>query len=85
MKLQTKHYIIIAGALIALGMQISGLEHGWRDAMTPGFIGGLVVQIGKDILNLLTDAPRDPERRTRADDRVSDSKVAELNQQNPGE
>lgn len=80
--LTTKHYVVIGGAIVALGMQLSGLQHGFHDALTPTFIGGLLVQIGKDFLNFYIDAPRDPEAHTRASDGfVSDAKRADLNKQ----
>lgn len=44
--------------LVAIGTQISGLEHGFRDALTPGFIGGLLVLIGTQLTSLFVGAPK---------------------------
>lgn len=65
---EAKHFAILAGFLVALGAQLGGLEHGWSDAMTPGFIGGLIGQVGTLIVAIFVGAPRGPwngdERRT---------------------
>lgn len=67
-RLSSKHWIIIIGATMAVFLQIGGLKHGWADALTPTFVAGIGIQICKDILSLLTDAPRDPDTRTRDSD-----------------
>lgn len=56
MKLSPKHWAVIAGQLIAIGTMISGLSHGWHDALTPTFISGLMIQIGTLIAALSTEA-----------------------------
>lgn len=58
MNLQTKHYVVFAAMLVALGTQLGGLEHGWADAATPSFIGGLLMQIGTTIAALFVGAPQ---------------------------
>lgn len=55
--LTTKHYAVLAAMLISLGTQLSGLEHGWADATSPAFIGGLLMQIGTTIAALFVGAP----------------------------
>lgn len=58
--LETKHWAIVAAMLVAIGTQIGGLEHGWRDALAPGFIGGLIVQIGTTVAAIFVGAPQKP-------------------------
>lgn len=58
--LHTKHYALIGGLLIAIGLQLSGVQHGWRDVASPGFIGGLIVQIGTTLAAIFTGAPQKP-------------------------
>lgn len=60
MNLQTKHYAVIGAMLIALGTQLAGLEHGWADATSPAFIGGLLMQIGTTVAALFVGAPQKP-------------------------
>lgn len=60
MNLTTKHYVVLGAMLIAIGTQLSGLEHGWTDATAPAFIGGLLMQIGTTIGALFVGAPQKP-------------------------
>jgi hypothetical protein len=55
--LQTKHYVVIAAFLVSLGPQLGGLQHGWHDALTPTFIGGLVAQVGAIIAAVIVGSP----------------------------
>lgn len=57
MKLETKHIAVFAALLISVGTQISGLEHGWHDAMTPQFVGGLVMGVGTTIAAVFVGSP----------------------------
>lgn len=72
MNFQPQHYMIVGGLLVAIGLQLGGLEHGWKDAATPLFFGGLLVQVGNTLLALYTNKPRDGESKTR---RTDDSKT----------
>lgn len=56
--MQTKHWMIVAAMLVAIGTQFGGLEHGWRDATTPAFIGGLLMSMGTTIAALFVGAPK---------------------------
>lgn len=56
-QLETKHWAIVGALLVAIGTQLGGLEHGWHDAATPAFIGGVVVQIGTTIAAIFVGAP----------------------------
>ena len=55
--LQTKHYVVVAAFLVSLGPQLGGLAHGWHDALTPSFIGGLVAQVGAIIAAVIVGSP----------------------------
>lgn len=55
-----KHYALTGALLVAIGMQLAGAAHGWQDVLTPGFLGGLIVQVGTTIVAIFTDAPRQP-------------------------
>lgn len=52
-----KYWMLLAGMLVALGAQITGLEHGWHDAVTPMFIGGILGQFGVLVASVFVDPP----------------------------
>lgn len=66
---ETKHWIVIGAMFVALGTQLGSLEHGWADATSPAFIGGLIIQVGTTIAALFVGAPTKPydgvDRRAR--------------------
>lgn len=55
--MEPKHYAIIGAMLIAIGTQLSGMVHGWHDAMTPTFVGGLIIQVGTTLTAMLLKEP----------------------------
>ena len=57
---QPKHFAILAALLVAIGTQVGGMEHGWHDALTPAFIGGLCIQVGTTLAALFVGAPQKP-------------------------
>lgn len=57
MNWKMQHFAILAGLLVAIGTQLGTLEHGFQDALTPGFISGLLVQIGVTVGAMLTGSP----------------------------
>ncbi len=63
--LEPKHYTLLSGFVMALGVQISGLEHGWHDALTPSFIGASIIQLAVLVGALGTNAPRTPGKLER--------------------
>lgn len=79
----TKHWLVLAGMLVSLGAQLGGVEHGWTDVFTPGFIGGVIGMIGTTLAALFMDAPRDPDTRERREDSqtVSASTLAQINKE----
>lgn len=58
--LTTKHYMVIAAMLASIGTQLSGLEHGWQDATSPAFIGGLLLSLGTTVAAIFVGAPQKP-------------------------
>ena len=60
LNLQAKHYAVIAAMIVAVGTQLAGLEHGWIDAQTPAFIGGVLIQIGTTLAAMFVGAPQKP-------------------------
>lgn len=51
-----QRHIVIFGLFIgALGLQLAGLERGWQDALTPIFIGGVLLQLGNIIVAMYSD------------------------------
>lgn len=52
-----KHWMILAAFFGALGAQLSGLEHGWHDAMSPTFVGGVLAQVATVMAAMFTAAP----------------------------
>lgn len=59
-KIEPKHMAVMAAMLIALGTQLAGLEHGWADAATPTFVGGLIIQVGTTLAAIFVGAPVKP-------------------------
>ncbi|MGE0043689.1 MAG: hypothetical protein AB7H88_22400 [Vicinamibacterales bacterium] len=54
--MKTKHYLILLAGLGALGIMISGLAD-WREALTPQFVGGAILQVVAHVVAMLTDKP----------------------------
>lgn len=52
-----KHFALLGAFLVALGAQLAGLEHGWRDAVTPGFVGGALGQLGLLVTAMYAERP----------------------------
>ena len=55
---EVKHFVILGALLVAVGTQLAGLEHGWKDAATPAFLGGLLMQVGTTIAAVFVGAPQ---------------------------
>ena len=60
LQMEPKHWAILGGFIIALGMQLQGVQHGWTDVVSPVFIGGVLVQAGTVIAALLVGSPMQP-------------------------
>lgn len=60
-QMQAKHWAVIAAMLVAIGTQVAGMQHGWHDALTPSFIGGLLIQIGTTVAAIFVGAPEKKE------------------------
>jgi hypothetical protein len=56
--MQPKHWAVVGGLLIALGLQLSGTAHGWADVHTPQFVAGLLVQIGTTVTAIFVEKPK---------------------------
>lgn len=54
-----KHFAIVGGFLVVLGAQLASLDHGWRDAVTPGFVGGALGQLGLLITAMYAERPNE--------------------------
>jgi len=46
------HWIAIGMFLTGLSAQLGGLQHGWRDALTPLWVSGVISQAGSIIVAL---------------------------------
>ena len=58
-KWEAVHWTILTAFLTGVGSQLSALPD-WHDAMTPLFLGGVIVQIGSLLMALKTRAPGVP-------------------------
>ncbi len=56
MKLETKHWMVIAGLASSIATQLAS-QHGWSDTLTPGFIAGLLGQIATTITAIFIGKP----------------------------
>lgn len=52
-----EHWLLLVGFLGVAGVQIGTLEHGWREAMTPQFIGGFLAQLAIVLRAMFTEKP----------------------------
>jgi len=57
--MKTKHWLVLLAALGALGIMISSLGD-WREALTPAFVGGAILQIVTHVIAMLTEKPAPP-------------------------
>lgn len=67
LNLQTRHWMLLAGLMAAIGVQLAGLKT-WAEAASPLFVGGLFGQVAVVITSIFTERPRDPEALTRSSD-----------------
>lgn len=67
-RLERKHWLVIAALLTGLATQLSALEHGWIEAATPRFIGGLLLQVVTAVTAIYVGAPRRGKFTRRTDD-----------------
>ena len=56
-----EHWVLLAGFVGAVGIQLATLQHGWEEAMTPGFIGSSLVQLGVMLRAIYTEKPEPKE------------------------
>lgn len=57
MKLEPKHWAVMAGLLTGLATQLLSAQHGWSDLATPGFVAGLLIQLASAITAIFVGAP----------------------------
>lgn len=55
--METKHWAVLIGLITTIGVETSGLQHGWHDAATPQFVGGLILQIATTLGAVFVSAP----------------------------
>ena len=53
-----EHYLLLAGFLCVVGLQLGTLEHGWQEAMTPAFLGSTCLQMGILLRGFFTEKPQ---------------------------
>lgn len=70
MKLEGKHWSIIAMILTGVAIQLGTVQHGWSDVMTTGFVSGLLLQVGAAITALFTGKPGAEQELDRANQRA---------------
>jgi hypothetical protein len=51
------HYILLASFLGSVGVQLGTSAHGWSDALTPAFVGMVLVQLGTLVAAAFSDRP----------------------------
>lgn len=57
MKLEAKHWAVIAGLITGCATQLLSAQHGWSDIATPGFVAGLLIQVASAITAIFVGAP----------------------------
>ena len=57
MNLQGKHFALLGACIVAIGMQLAGVKHGWTDVLTPTFVGGVLLQVATAVAAVFTEAP----------------------------
>lgn len=53
------HYYTLGILLLALAMQIAGLDH-WHDAIKPSFVAGCLTAVGAVLKAMFQDSPNEP-------------------------
>lgn len=56
MKLEPKHWLIIAGLITGIATQLFAVN-GWGEAITTKFVAGLLIQVGTTISAIFMGAP----------------------------
>ncbi len=56
-KLETKHWAVIALLVGGVATQLASTQHGWADVLTPGFVAGLLMQVASAITAIFVGAP----------------------------
>ena len=54
--MSAQHWTVIAALIIAIGTQLSAVQHP-EELYSPTFIGGLLIQVGTTIAALLVGSP----------------------------
>lgn len=57
MKLETKHWLVIAGLMTGFATQLLTAQHGWADIASPGFVAGMLIQLSSAITAIFVGAP----------------------------
>ncbi len=57
MKLEPKHYAILAGLITGLATQLVTAQHGWADVLTPGCVAGMLIQLASAMTAIFVGAP----------------------------
>lgn len=52
-----KAWLLVAGVLSALGMQLGTTTHGWQEVLTPGFVAGVFINIATVIVARYQEPP----------------------------
>lgn len=55
--MSTQHWVLVGGFCLATGSVIQGLDH-FTDLQNPAIIGGLVIQLGTQIMAVFTEPPK---------------------------
>lgn len=56
-QLNTEHWVLLAGFLGAIGVQVGTLEDGWAHVTSPAFVGSVLVQFSVFVRALFSEKP----------------------------
>jgi len=57
MKLEPKHWLILAGLMTGFATQLLTAQNGWSDLASPGFVAGMLIQMASAITAIFVGAP----------------------------
>lgn len=75
MKLEGKHWMIIALLIGGVATELGTAQHGWADVLTPGFVAGLLMLVASAITAIFVGAPGASDDLAKANQRADRATV----------
>ena len=56
-RMSTEHYVLLAGFLAVVGLQLATMGDSWNHVLTPSFLGGFLGQVAILLRAIFTEKP----------------------------